>query len=257
MARRTRPTPESLAKIAARSMCPTCEGREPEPGEEAYASCFFCAFADLSALSRAGDAVAPRSALSASAAHPHLMTIARVPAGSGDGGRFAPVERPESDLSLVESPAPVMPDIDDIERRYPNRYQACDVVNEALYETASHSGNAETQIAAAETAVLHTFDVHGRFVTLPEDDGESASYVMDALKDPAKIGDAIDQVGVLANYEARSFGNRVAGALYDIETAEREARLLERAIADSPVADTSDEALGALYASEPDPDDAA
>ncbi|KQP62824.1 hypothetical protein [Nocardioides sp. Leaf285] len=35
--------PRRAAAIAARSVCPTCDGREATAGEETYATCIFCA----------------------------------------------------------------------------------------------------------------------------------------------------------------------------------------------------------------------
>lgn len=55
MARRTR-APEPPEKITRRSMCPACDGREPEPGEEVYLSCLTCNLREAEAA-ETGDAV--------------------------------------------------------------------------------------------------------------------------------------------------------------------------------------------------------
>lgn len=66
-----RPSAVALARIAARSMCPTCDERDPLPGEEDYASCFFCAFTNLDTTDGQGDGQEGHAHRSAQAPRTH------------------------------------------------------------------------------------------------------------------------------------------------------------------------------------------
>lgn len=159
----------------------------------------------------------------------------------GNGGRYASAERGKPNLTLAPEPvvtdADGFPDLASYERAWPNPHQRMDRLNEAYYAIAADPASVGfARERAAREAVRITASTNGRLVSLPEDDGEAESYVRDALGSDPKVAAALDRVGSLADYEARSFGARVAGALYDIEILDREERLASAAsAAGSPV----------------------
>lgn len=159
-----------------------------------------------------------------------MSTPARVPAGVPAGGQFATEERPEPNLTLASS-RPTRPTWLDALHERPNRYQAIDLHTARLYAYATDPAvDTRDRVGAAREAVSLAFEVRGRFVSLPEDDDEATFDVLEALRDDAKVSRAVDAVGDLADYEARSFGARVAGVLADMQAAEREERVTDRAL---------------------------
>jgi hypothetical protein len=161
------------------------------------------------------------------------MTSARVPAGTSDGGRFAPTVRSESDLRLTADPVPAFPAPTDITAE--NRHQRAEEYAARLHAIATHPGaDRHTRRMAALTALDKVADARGRFLSLPPDDGEAQSHVADALLDDAKVDAALARVGVLDEDQTHTFADRLAGALYDIEVADRDDRLAAAAIAEAP-----------------------
>lgn len=231
-------------------MCPTCDGREPEPHEEAYASCFFCAF-DPEPDANPG-AFPSRSAhpsdmnqtrvsqgVAAKTADAPSTGVERVPRGTPAGGQFAASARAEANLHLLagdpansptlgidDGPAPEFPDWADLLREFPNRHQRHDRYNERLHAVAMHPDTPPAQRhRAARAALTHTLSVQGQFHSIPFDDGsEHTQVAVTAAEDPQKVAEALARVGHLADHDARTFGDRVAGALVDISEEQYEAR---------------------------------
>lgn len=188
-------------------------------------------------------------------AHPPAMSLpTRVKSGVPAGGQFAAISKSESNLTLLAGdpalspvvaieehrdpltsrialgPVPDFPDRLEFARLYPNRAQRSDRINERLFAVAAHPRcPAPERIGAARLAVTDTLVFYGRFVSLPEDDGEAVSLVATALNDEDKVLEAVARVGHLEDFEARSFGNRIAGALYDIEIDARETQTSHKA----------------------------
>lgn len=163
------------------------------------------------------------------------MSTARVPSGVPTGGQYAPTPRPEVDLRLVTTPAPRTPVWADLGEQWPNEHQRLAAFSEATYGYVVHPDtDPRDQVAAVRDLVSKHFDVRGRFVTLPEDDGAAASLVFDALQEDAKVSAAIERVVPLNDFETPAFASRLAGVLYDIEDLDREQRLVSHAIANDP-----------------------
>ncbi|GAB2732901.1 hypothetical protein [Nocardioides pakistanensis] len=181
------------------------------------------------------------------------MTIVRVPAGTPDGGRFAATARPEAALRLVvdqTEPVPAFPEPGDIASE--NRSQRAEEYAVRYHEIATHpAADAATRRNAVRMGLVRAMDTRGGFTSLPPDDGEAQSYVADAVLDDAKVDAAAAQVGRLSPDQAHTFTDRIAGALYDIEVADREQRLFAVAAANAPAPDASEEAWRARFADAP------
>lgn len=171
---------------------------------------------------------------------------ARAPQGVPTGGQYVATEKAEPGLTLVpalvadEDAPPPFPDKVALAAAWPNRYQRTERLNEIYHAIASHPRTPGQEcVAAARAAVTDTFEASGRFVSLPEDDGEGAGYVFDALNSDHKVDLALARVGILDDTQTRSFGNRLAGALHDIEIEDREERL-SRGATSSPASSSPD-----------------
>lgn len=117
------------------------------------------------------------------------------------------------------STAPGFPDRADLAAAWPNRYQRLDALNERLYAIAAHpeSGDA-ARLRACREAIHATWETHTQFDSLPANDLAAARTVRDAARCDTNLRRALSTLGALEDYEARTFGARVAEALYyDVE----------------------------------------
>ena len=139
-------------------------------------------------------------------------------------GRFGTKPHGEPSLALVAT-APEAPTYLDVLSAYPNAAQADLVYNARLYACATHTdATPDQRLRACRAAVIHQLETTGEFASLPSDDGESRGYALAGLRFEGTTLHALEQVGDLPELEAQHFADHLAGALYDIESAEREHR---------------------------------
>jgi hypothetical protein len=163
------------------------------------------------------------------------MTVSKVPtrhakgAPSSVGGRYAvrPKSTPNLDARAFASPS-VFPDLVEFESAWPNKSDRSDRLNERYHQIAGNvTASGVDHIRAAREAVNATADLKGEFTTLPSGEVEAEGYVCDALRSDSKVLAALDAIGRLEHEEAKQFGNRLAGALYDLEVIDRDERTMQ------------------------------